>query len=285
MAIPWKCVVQYIQYTFSWEEVYYVEKDTIDAAGAVFDGGFVAASLACRHPSTYISVIRVSAVDQPRNAKLFPVLGAGPGGGVLVPEPTRLCAQYRIGNASIPAMRPLFLRGILDSDVARNPVTGQDTETGHLLAARNIFFGAMEARSISVQQLLPITHVDPYDFYPAVSVTVGAGGKTTIVWDSVPTLPSTNRVILSGFDPKLWPGLNGHYRARKITPPQFDVNYVARRPAATYLDGLGKFRVEAYRYFTIRAADCKFTRYSSRDTNGGPTGGRGRQRSVRLRYR
>jgi hypothetical protein len=281
----WQCVVKFIQVEEDWSETYFCTADTIALARAKFDSGFISASQLCRHPLTFMPFVRISQRDQPRNATLFNLQSSSQSVAGVGAEPARVCAEYRLVNTPLGLRRTLFMRGLRDADVERDPVTGEDQPSGGLQQAAASYFAALEARGLQINALMPITKSDPWDFYLAKNVIVDGSNLVTINFVRLPDPAPSKRAILSRFDPKIWPGLAGHFDTVSPVLGGFQVRYTCRRAVGTYTDGLGQMRYEAYRQGTITAVDCTFRRFASHATKSGPFSIRGRKRSVHLRYR
>jgi len=281
----WKCILKIVLHEDDWSETYYAQTDTMQAAAALFDAQFVQARVNCGHPATYCPYVRVSQVGQPRNAQLFKLLSSPGLPGSIDGEPVKVAAQYRLVSQALMLRRPLWLRGLRDDDVTEDAVSGADVPSGRLQTATASYFAQMEQKGLQIQALFPITHTDPYDFYPAKSIQVISSVQVQINFDKLPDMTTFKRVILSQFHPKRWAGLKGHLNITNVQLNSFTVRFFPYQTPATYDQGMGVMRVEAYRYGTITASQCTFRRFGSRATKSGPFGIRGRQRSQNLRYR
>jgi hypothetical protein len=280
-----QCIVKFVQVEEDWSETYFCTADTIQLARAKFDSGFISASLQCRHPLTFMPFVRIANRDQPRQATLFPLQSNAAAVSGVGAEPPRVCAEYRLVCTPLGLRRTLFMRGLRDTDVERDPVSGNDNPSGTLINAAASYFAVLEQRGLQINALMPITKTDPWNFYLAGSLTVDGSNLVTVNWVTLPDLTGFKRCILSRFDPKIWPGLAGHFDIVTPTLTSFKVRYTCRRAPGTYTDGLGQMRIEAYRQGTKTAADCVFRRFASHSTRNAPFSIRGRKRAEHLRYR
>lgn len=280
-----KCVVKYNQFGATWHELFYVDGDNFEQIAVHFGAGFCNVATAFRHASVYVQAVRISDLSVKRSTK--PIRYTIPTAltTTMKPDVVKTAAIWTL-NSSAPALtRKIWLRGLNDIDVERNIITGQDTPSAALQGGVATYLGYMESHGFKIQSLNPITGTSPYLFQRIASLTVGAGGSTTINAVNPVALTASNRVIITQTDPKLWPGLGGKYRAENASGTTFGINYIARQPSGTYPLSRGVFRVEQYRYATISAPLSGFLDFSSRDTKNDPFGGRGRRRAVLLRSR
>jgi hypothetical protein len=284
-----KIVLQYVQFNQDWKEVFYSNAASVQAASKLITPAFIATALELRGLGTYIAGVRVSDVAQPRSVSVQRLTTAPVVTGTTPNDSKNVCAVYRLVTAALNLSRPIFLRGLADSATERSGVTGQDIPSASLRNAVNGYIAAMNFSGLMVRALLPITGVNPYAFYPIANLIVNPGGTVTVVVNGPLQLGVTGRVILSQFDPKMWPGLNGHYLAQNPASPNFNISYISRNPPATYPIARGRYRVEEYRYDLIDLGQPNgqsfFVSLGSRNTQNGPFGGRGARSSRRLRYR
>jgi len=285
----YKCVLQWVAYQDDWKEIFYVTQGSPALALAVFSNSFLAAAGSFRSGGCYVSSITVQDIAQPRSAVSRTLAVPPPSSsGSRAPDLRSATALYTLGSVGRGSRRNLFVRGLVDVDVQRNGATGAPDPAASLTGGMDAYIAAMVTAGLQIQSLVPLTPTaDPYRFYDITQITVAAGGRCTLTMEAGAVLTAANRVKLSLFDAKLWPGLNGTYTARQVAGLNFQISYKADVPPAVYPVQRGHFRNVDYRYLTISSAptDSYFVRFSSRDTKSGPFGGRGAKKGVRLRYR
>ena len=284
-----KVVLTYVEYQSSWEEVFYASNASIQATQAAINNSFINAALAFRQKSTYIAAVRVSDMAQPRSVLLRKVTPPAAPASPDAPDVVGVCANVRLRDAAFQGSRLLQLRGLPDSSIAFVPSTGAPQPSPALTNGIASYLQAINGAGLQIHSLLPITGANPYAWYDVIAITLPSFGgiQLTTAIGSVPLGPS-GRVILSQFDRKMWPGLNGHYNTLKVAGGQFNVRYHSDLSAGTYPINKGRYRVEEYRYLLVDfygpAGNSSFDSEGHRNTKNGPFGGRGAKRPVRLRY-
>lgn len=285
-----KIILKYVQFEDEWSEVFYGQADGVPQMMAALDPGFIASAVAFRAGSVYMAAIKVMDVNQPRTALTRRLAIPAPAPGGNAPDTRNSAALFTLSSQGNVCNRRIWFRGLLDVDRARDPNTGAPLPSQHLMDGARTYIQNMNRVALYIRALLPITNDATYSFWPFLSATVDNNGQVTLLCSNslVPIGPS-GRVILSQFDPKNWPGLNGHWRPAITAPNMKILGYHSDLPPATYVLTKGRYRVEEYRYQRIDLlADqgaSQFLTLSSRNTKSGPFGGRGRRRGVILRSR
>lgn len=285
----YKVILQFQAYQDDWKEIFYLTEATPANAAARVTPSFISAALAMRAINVFISSVTVQDVAQPRSAYTINVpYGGNVTSTTLAPDVRSTTALYSLGSAGRVVTRHLFVRGLADADVTRDPLSGLSTPSGRITSGMSAYIAAMVTAGMTIQSLQPVTPgVGTYQFFDIVSITVAAGGKVTLTTEAGATLTTSNRVRLSLFDQKMWAGINGTYTAKRVQLPNFDISYKSELAPGTYPVQRGHYRAADYRYLPISSAalDSYFVRFSSRATKTGPFVGRGAKRAVRLRYR
>jgi hypothetical protein len=286
-----KVVVQYVQFGQDWKEIFWAANASVNATlAAVNTFNFKSAATSFRGSGVYIAGIRVSDVNQPRLAAVWRAQNSVPVSSGALLDVKNTALLWSLQDTSLAATRHIWLRGLAESATSRNPVTGQDEVPGGIATLIVNYIAQMVAAQLCIRQLQPLTGPPTYVFQPAQSVTVDGLNNVTITMKQPLVLGPSSRVVLSLFDPKTYPGLNGHYLAVNPASPTFGINYVPRLAAGTYPAGRGRMRVEEYRYLPIRVPlytdpSNGFVACATRNTANNPFGGRGRKPSNRLRSR
>lgn len=286
----YKTVLQFAAYQQQWKEIFYQTQGTPAQAIANVDQNFADQAVSFRAAAVYVAGVSVQDVDQPRSAlsKTFTVK-ANPTVDTQTnrPDLRNACAIVQLESANGDSKRKLFIRGLRDQDTVRDATTGADEPAGMLFNGMNGYIALLATKGFQIRSLMPITpNADPYKFYDIVQITVNASGRCVLTTEAGAVLtPPNQRVILAQFDPKQWPGLNGHYSAKQVALPQFGISYISDNAAEAYTIKRGHYRNEVYRYLTIDPSRGGFVRFGSRNTKSGPFAGRGARRAVRLRFR
>jgi hypothetical protein len=282
-----RIILNFRQYDDKWSEVYYGAFEGIQAAIAAIDATFQIRAVEFRQESVLLTSVKAQDVYQPRVATIKRFQPPAAPSSISTPDVHNVAAVCFLATSGLDAQRHIWLRGIRDVDTLRDGTTGGDKPSAALLQGIRTYISNMNRVGLLIRALMPITKTDPYNFYDIESMIVRDNSKVTLTTKGTVPLTASSRVILSQFDKKKFPGLNGHWTAKSVAPPNFDVNYVSEDPPGTIPVSKGRYRVEEYRYLPIdlMQPDGKsdFLGLSTRVTRGGPFGGRGRKRAVSLR--
>lgn len=281
-----KLALKFVQYTDTWQEVFYKTSDTINTALAPFDLVFASVATAFRHPSCYLAAVRCQDMSQPRVVRTisWPTPPAGAAGDT--PDVTSTSAIWEIRDTTAALRRNIWLRGLNDDSVKRSSTTGQPVLAPAARTQIENYLQTLQTAGAQIKALDPITGTGAYRFFRVTNISVDASQLCTLTIDGGMTYLAGSRVILSQFDPKEWPGLNGHYLAEVPTAGGFKVGYRAAKAVGNYPISKGRVRNEVFRYLTFALSQSRFIKFGSRNTkDSGPFGGRGARSTVRLRYR
>lgn len=279
----YRVTINYRQQRATWSEVFYRNETSLENA-AKFSTDFYDAAIQFRSPLVVLESIVVQDLANPRLALPIRRQAKSTSDTDQAPDVTSTAAVYRLRANSPPAVRTLWLRGIRDQDVTRSEVTGADVPTGKLPNGWKAYYAALRAHNMGVYALIPIS-ADPYVFTPCLSVTVQADKRVLLTMNGTFTLTAKKRVILSQFDPKLFPGLNGHWSPLGVTTNTLLLGYRSPLAPAVYDVTKARIRPEEYRFCAFAADGDEFVGFNKHDTKGALPFGRGAKKRVSLRYR
>jgi hypothetical protein len=277
-----KVVVQYTQTDSGFAEQYYREAADL-AAASVFPTTLINAMIQTKCGPTVLRKIRVSNVANNRESVVIPVNRPSPF-TTLNPDVVSTAAIVTLNSPSIGAKRQLWIRGLVDSDVQRAVGSGLDQPHASLLGEISALITRLNENQFRVRALTKIN--PPGVVYTDIAkiVSVEGAGEVTIRMAAPYVLPSPARVIITQVDPKLFPGLNGHWTIQFVDTLNFKIRY---RPHVfgTFDLAKGRWRPEAYVYGAIDPATSGFSNFGSRDTGKSPLAGRGRRSALLIRSR
>lgn len=273
-----KEIWQYTQGDRGFTEVYYSIASTL-ASAATFPTGLINAAINLRNELTVLRKIRISDVANNRSSVVVNInrspTVAGDG-----PDIVSTSAILTLNAPETGARRSLWLRGLDDGQVKRDPITGVDRPTAGLQTAMNTWIRQLANAGYHVQSLKKLGTA-PLIYARISSITVSGPGSILLTMPTGFELTTSKRIILSQIDNKLFPGLNGHWAATAVTSNTLTVGYNSHLANSTYLLTKGRSRPEEYQYGPIVASVSGFNKFGSRDTGRSPLGGRGR-RGTRL---
>lgn len=269
-----KVVLQFTQPSRGWEEVYYKEASTL-ADAARFQGQIMWSCLAFRSKLTVLNKVTFSDVENNRVSSILrknysQTDSAGS------PDVASTSAVYTLNAPSTGGKRSVWFRGLRDEDVLRSGVTGVDAPSAFLRNGVQSFIVQLTAENYMIRSLMPLT-VAPMIYSSILAVTVGAPGIVTLNVPSTWTATTSNRIIVSQVDNKLFPGLNGHWAIQSSTGTTIVLPYRSHLPSGVYPMTKARTRPEEYQYGRISDVLFGFNKFGSRDTGKNPLGGRGRR--------
>jgi hypothetical protein len=268
----------------SWTEVYYINESSLTAA-STFPYNFLQNRLKMLHQDAQLVAIRVSDVQNLRSSLPVPLNLPGGYTGTDGPDVTNTAAVIKLGNAAIPTSRSIWLAGLPDSYVTRNPTNAQDVQPPAFASALLVWIANLVNNNYQIRYLtkIAIPAVAPNNYTSITSVNGAPGtGITTLTLAAGYTAAANNRVIISQASPKLLPGLNGHWQSTFINPTTITIPYNMPQTGPLNITK-GRLRQEAYNYAPIQFAASGFQFYRSRQRGKNFLAGRGRKSGVRLR--
>jgi hypothetical protein len=261
-------------------EVYYRTAASL-AAAASFDQTSIVKALAPRNPLTVLRKIRVSDTANNRTAIQIPINQNNKLNVPSSPDVVGTTAVLTLASTQTGATRRLWMRGLSDVDVLRDPNTGADTPSPGLLTAITNWI-AVVANNFTIRSLTQLgTAPNIYQTITSVSGIVNAG-LCTITFTGTSPYVAGQQIIITRMSPKLFPGINGRWTPTFVDANHFTIPYNLDQspPLATLT---GKWRPAIYQYGTIDASVSNFLAFGTRDTGQGFLTGRGRKRAVHLR--
>lgn len=276
-----KCVFQFTQPDKGFSEVYYRTASDL-AAATVFDLETRRRAVRFRHKLTVLRAIRVSEVTNNRNAVVIRVNRSTDSIGIKEPDICSTAAVYTLNAPTTGARRQVWFRGLNDGDVLRDASNGADLPSADLISGIESWVRTLANNGFTVRALAKIDGVT-IRYTNVTNIIVDANGIVNLTFPAGFTPTFSNRVILSQFDQKLWPGLNGAWFLTNVSTGVYTIKYKSHLPAGTYIITKGRSRPEEFTYGAISANLSDFNKFSSRDTGRNPTGGRGRRSTKFLR--
>lgn len=279
MAV-FKIVFQYTQQDKGFTEVFYRQVDNITTA-STFSPAFRQHIMAFRPTLTVLRKARVSDVLNNRSSVVVNINRAG-GLGDLQPDITGAAAIYTLNAPTIPGRRNIWIRGLADNSVQRNALTGIDEPSASITTGVADWIGYLKRGNYCVRALARLG-VAPLIYVNVLSLQSLGAGSVVLTVPNTWNITASRRVILSQFDVKHFPGLNGHWTATPIDATHFSVPYNNPCGAGTFPLTKGRTRPEEYVYGEIDPNTSDFNRFGTRDTGRNPLGGRGRRSVSRIR--
>lgn len=266
----------------SWSEVWYREAGNLEDAATIKNDILLLRETFLDKLHTFRS-ITVSDVSNARNTKQILLNDKGTSGGTggpADPEDSIVCSLTATGGGK----RKWWLRGNSRSDFARSATSGADQPPPAFAGNLSAFIQSMKNASFGILRLKPVATRNPPGYYAVQSVAANIDGTTSIVVAAPNGSLFTNkRVILSRFDPKLFPALNGRYQVVSTTTTNIVVNYKIASGSGENTPG-ARVAVEEFDPVHIfDPAGCGFDHYGSHDTKNPNTSSRGARRAKRLR--
>jgi hypothetical protein len=271
----------------TWSEVYYSEVGTL-AIAANFAEDFYIRRLNMLHPVNTWTKIRVSDIANPRATALVNVnrKGLSTVGALEKPANGDEAAVIRLTSTVVPARRQLWLRGLAESDVARDSSTGVGIASPEFLAKLNAFIAGLALTSNNYV-ILSRKHVGEVGVIKGMITSVD--GQTTpgrtIITTDVPTgVVAQSRVIIARTSKKDFPALNGIHTVTAVAGNTFTIPYRTPQDIKVMeITGAYAFKLEYKTGASINAAASGFAYMGSRRSKNVFTGSRGARRAARLR--
>lgn len=266
----------------TWNEVYLCNTSNISEAVKV-KLALQTARLGMLHKTNRWLEVRASQLDAQRitGSRVVNLAGGAPGvGGPDIAGTSATCKMSTTGGVS----RRLWLRGLADDFVSKDPDTGRDTPSPVFAGLLQVFFTALAAEPYGARRLRPkgaglllnnkITKVDGS----------AKNGIAIITLKDAQNYPYPGRVVIGGASKKDLPALNGHYNLL-ATPVGNTVQISYQTPSGSVVEGgNGYLRQEDYDTWTaFDPALCSFAYFGTRVTKNFFTGTRGARRAARIR--
>ena len=269
-----------------WNELYYVNAGTIQEASRL-DAQFLNGRLSFLWQGAILRKVRTSDVASNRSSVIASYNLPGTDASAGLPDPgadlvstSAVCIMSSVSPAST---RRVWFRGLNDANVRRDPNSGADLPFGGMITNLKTWFRYLKNNQYCIRSLTPIgTFPNIYNDITNVTGTVGAG-YATLTTTGTTGIPTNGRIVVYGLSPKLYPGLNGHWKVSSFTTTTIVVKYnlLYVPPASNFP---GRWRPENYQYGVIQSDPLsRFDHFGSRDTGVGFPTGRGRRRGVKLR--
>jgi hypothetical protein len=278
-----KVILQYTQPSKGFEEVFYVTASSLRDAANLGEP-FLISTLSFRHSLTVLSRARVSSVDNNRQAVVVPINRQGFVSTTTGPDVCATAAVCNLVDTTNGATRHLWLRGLNDIDVARDPNTGRDVPSPGLDERINGYMARLEADNYQIRSLKRVDG-SAIKQVPVVQVAPGTQDGTAVLklTASFGVAPG-GRVNLYQCPVKQLPGINGQWSVLSYDGVNGLLTIRYRMPGtATVPTPKATIRNVDYNYGRIRAEFSGFSFFSTRDTGRNPLGGRGAKRAVHLR--
>lgn len=278
-----RVALRYKQYDRRWWEVFGSNKSTIQQ---IMDLRFALrdAALAFRHPSVYLSHVRVSNPFAPRQADIKHFDNPNAPIGTAVPETTSNSGIYEFAGTDAGVKRHIWIRGLREADVKRRPSTGVDFEAGDLHAGVVAYFDYLRTNGFGIPNVQPVDGTANAR-HPIDSITVLPLRKVKCNVSEAFVLGDRKRVILYRIEQKLFPGLRGRFTVTADATGFVPIGYSAALPEGTYELTGAAFRKEEFRFTPFVSDGCTFLAFDRRDTSGGPLDTRGHSRPLIRRSR
>ncbi len=277
-----KTIWVFSQTDHGWTETHYRDATDLDTA-ATFSDALINARMTMASPLTVLRKIRVSELGVLR--KSFPVqfnrAGQSPTGNE-GPDVASVTAVYSVGAPSVGLTSNMFIRGLSDSQVRRDPSSGQNLPGAALDSAARNFITKLAANAFVVYGLEKLTGIAPLKYFDVQSITIAADKTATLNVTGVIVLEG-DRFVLTQMSPKDYPGLNGLITAISADAGHIKVRYTSRLAPATYDVAKGRVRPAIYTSGVIVPQLSPFNKFGTRDTGKNSLAGRGRKQAVRLR--
>lgn len=274
----------------TWSDVFYSEAAAL-ADAANFGNAFINKRLALLHPLNTFTKIRVSEDQNPRVSTIVNINRKGTGNYGIDPDnppgPSNLgeAAVVTLASSAVAASRKWWLRGMPENGVSRLNETGEDYLAPKFAEALDSFLNTIARPNTTY-----IVHkISPAGQNQVVSVDVtrvdgsAANGFSILTCTAPPLVIQGNQIILSQFNPKDFPGLNGTFTVKAVNGNNVTIPYVTPESANLIpLTGKAKKRVVVPGAKLTRSL-CGFSFLGTRQTKNPATGSRGAKRAVRIR--
>jgi hypothetical protein len=273
-----KVVFQFTQFNKGWTEVFYTTASDL-ATAANIGPALKSAAIAVRDSTVVFQKIRVSDVANNRSSTVLQVgyQLTTPSTG---PETTAVAALINLASTTPPASRKLWLRGLGDLQVQRNPNTGQANPTAVLIQAINDYILRLNLNGFSIRSLTRLGP-PPNNYTNILSITPLVGGGTvTLNVAPGPVLNVGQLITISLVNQKSFQGLKGLFSVLAATATTVVVGYNSTLVGPVLLTK-GRFRQANYQYGIIQQAGSGFVDFVTRSTGKSPLGGRGAKRGTR----
>lgn len=274
---------RYQQFDRKWWEVYGYPGADLSAPVAGLPA-IIAASLAFRHPSVWISRVRISNPLATRQALTKHIPNPARVTGTEVPQTSSLACIYSLQATQAAVKRNVWFRGLRETDCRRNPTTGQDIQAGNLANEIDTFYAALVAAGYGIPSVNPAS-AGAYARRNISSIDVLPLGRVRINCDDTITYGDLKRMMLYKIDQHRFPGLRGTFTVAGDAAGFIPAGYLSLLAENNYPVTDGAFRTKEWRFHPFLSTGASFLAFDRRDTSGGPLGARGRSRPVITRSR
>jgi hypothetical protein len=280
--MPYKAVYTWTLAAAKWEEVYYVNAGSLYAAVTQANAPqLLYAMERIRPPIANLVSVRVSDVANLRTSLLVKVNQEGQG-PTSTPDVTTTAAVVNITSSPAGWGRKVWMRGLPDSWVVRNEVSGVDMPNASLISGINVILLWMETNNFAIRALSKLNGTTIV--WSNITAVTGAPNNTvTILTNSVTApIPAVgSQITVSGFSPKQFPGLKGVFTVIGSTGGGIYINYTCPQILASAPINGGRWKQAIYTYPSISPATSGFAYFGEHRTSGSPLGTRGRKRGAR----
>jgi hypothetical protein len=262
--------------------VYYSDANDLETA-ATFQPQFLAVFYQSRHPSTQLRQVAVSSVLNNRATVVVPVqngFGRSRNGDADV---TGSSAILGLSAPTYGSKRHLFMRGLADGDILRDPFNNDDPSP-YLRLCINILLNNLERNGYVIQSKSKVSQLAPFVNISSIAPTANMANTSTVTFNNPDTqFVAGANITIGQVDPKILPGLVGTFQC--LTGTNSNAAIIAYNTPGGQAIKLkkGRARTFVYQYGFISAALSGFQKFGTRITGKNPLGGRGRRRGVHLR--
>lgn len=182
--------------------------------------------------------------------------------------------------------RLIWFRGVPDSEVERDPVSGVDLFRGLLKTSVEAWLAAQAPSGYAIlNRTKPVVGTPSETRYGGPVTGLAQLNRATVSMSNTAGYAVGARVRIARYDEKRLPGFNGEYTLLAVTPTFITVGY--RTPAPILYTGTnGQVRLIVPRPLNvIDGPSCQFSHYGTRQTKSLQTNSRGAAPSKRLRKR
>jgi hypothetical protein len=277
-----KTVWQFIESNGStFSEVWYKDAQTIST---VVDPNStsVKTRLTFLHPLNTLVRIRVSQVLTLRNTQnvLISLNGSAPGTQGPLPAGASLVLNVAgVGGGS----KKWWMRGNAKDDYTRDAVTGKDSPNPQFIAQMKVMFGALAQDGYGILRQTPIAN--PATQIAKVTNVDGmtSPGNTILTTSINLNVQAGQQVVLTRFNPKDWPRLNGRFTVLAAAANSITINYTTpNNSKAPVNSGFAKALVFDATH-VVDPTKSGFDHMGTRTSKSPLFGSRGAKRAQRIR--
>jgi hypothetical protein len=280
----YKWTITFTQFNQQWSEVWYTLNSSLEGAASGVTTALLRPFVNFRDLSVFLTKVRISDVANNRTSIVLVqnIQGNSPNSG---PDVTNTTALVSITEPTYGSGRKVWVRGLADLDVQRNPNSGVAQPSAALLSGINRYISNLVNAAFMIRSNTKIATppVPPISKNYGATITSPPNAKQVQITATIPTVPQYGYVEIRRADPKIWPGLNGIYQvssAPNANSMVIDYNW----PVGGGPIGFGGYwRPVIYNYGAVQSVGAGLQLFTSRKTGKNTTGGRGARSAVRLR--